>query len=219
MSYLILAGVVLLILITGFVKIILSIKPLIDDLNFVQEYRQKFIQFTTPYLQRLQTPLSQQALDSRLYHWLVSNMDKTQGLLGHFGVAHYTAPFGRFQAANYPYIINTVRQVRTEEAERNDILMCEDMMVRYIGAMNRTIDTDKNKIKNPFSWLQQGIQFYLGFPIRLLNWFGIISDNSFDAIVSSKLFKVLAGIGGLAGFLASVVSILQGWPFLKELIK
>jgi hypothetical protein len=47
---------------------------------------------------------------------------------------------------------------------------------------------------------------------------GEISETSFDNIVSSKLFKALAGIGGLVAFISSLVTILQGWPAVKELI-
>lgn len=146
-------------------------------------------------------------------------MDKTQGLLGHYGKRHYIGPFGSIQIPNYDYIINTVHQIRTGQAEQNDLLMCDAMMVRYTGAMSRTVDSEEKELKIPSTGHNREIQFYLGLPIRLLNWFGIISDTSFDKIVSSKLLKVLAGIGGLAGFLSSIVSILQGWPAIKELFK
>ena len=59
----------------------------------------------------------------------------------------------------------------------------------------------------------------MGFPVRLLNWLGIISDTSIDKIISSKFFQVLAGIGGLVGFRASLVTILQGWPAIRDLLK
>ena len=145
-------------------------------------------------------------------------MDKTQRLLGIYGRGLYTAPFGRFQINNYEYILNTVNQMRTGDADSQDLSMCDNMMVRYLGDMSRLIDEEEKRRKNPITWLQLGIQFYISFPIRLLNWFGIISDTSLDKIVSSKFFQVLAGIGGLVGFLASLVTILQGWPAIKDLL-
>lgn len=157
--------------------------------------------------------------NAQLYHWLVSNMDKTQRLLGDYGLGLYTAPFHRFQINNYQYILNTINQMRTGDADTNDLSMCENMMVRYLGDMGRLIEEEEKDLKNPIAWLQQGIQFYIGFPIRLLNWFGIISGTSFERIVSSKLFQVLAGIGGLVGFLASIVTILEGWSAVKSLLK
>lgn len=209
------------ILITGLIKIRRSINALIRNHNFVHEFRQKFIHLITPYLQRRQFSAfeqSQQQLDGQLYHWLVAHMDKTQRLLGFYGRAHYTALLGRFQVANYEYIINTINQIATGDAEPVDLSMCDNMMVRYIGAMNRIIEDEERSIKNPIIWLQHGIQFYIGLPILLLNWFGIISEASFEKIVSSKFFQVLAGIAGLAGFLASLVTILQGWQAIKDLL-
>ena len=55
--------------------------------------------------------------------------------------------------------------------------MCENMMVRYLGDMGRLIEEEEKDIKNPIAWLRQGIQFYIGFPIRLLNWSGIIGRD------------------------------------------
>lgn len=191
------------ILITGLIKARRSINALIHKHNFVHAFREKFIQFSNPYVQQQQRLLGmEQAVqpDAQLYHWLVSNMDKTQRLLGVYGLGLYTAPFGRFQIDNYQYILNTINQMRTGDAHTNDLSMCENMMVRYLGDMGRLIEEEEKDIKNPITWLQQGIQFYIGFPIRLLNWFGIISETSFENIVSSKLFKVLAGIGGFGDF-------------------
>lgn len=222
MEYFILISAIVVVLITGLIKIRRSANALIRNHNFINEFRKKFIDFSTPYLQYDRFSSFQQppSLDWQVYHWLVSHMDKTQGLLGIYGIlAQYTSPYRTFQASNYPVIINTIPQIRTGEANRDDLLMCDDMMVRYVGAMNRIIDEQEKRVKNPAMWLQQGVQFYIGLPIRLLNWFGVISDTSFDKIVSSKFFQVLAGLGGLAGFIASVVTILQGWSAIKDLIK
>ena len=221
MQYFLFIGGIVVILVTGLIKIRRSINALIHKYNFVQAFRDKFIQFANPYVQQQQHSYGMEHAvqpDGQLYHWLVSNMDKTQRLLGVYGLGLYTAPFHRFQIDNYQYILNTINQMRTGDAHSNDLSMCENMMVRYLGDMGRLIEEKEKDIKNPIAWLQQGIQFYIGFPIRLLNWFGIISETSFDNIVSSKLFKALAGIGGLVAFISSLVTILQGWPAVKELI-
>ena len=181
------------------------------------EYRHKFIQFTTPYLEQPPQAFVQNPLDWQLYHWLVSHMDRAQDLLGTYGVAHYRAAFDRFHVPNYPYILNTVPQIRMGQAERVDLLMCDDMMVRYIGAMGRVIDQEEKRCGKPFVWLQLGLQFYIGLPVRLLYWFGIISGPSFSRITSSQFFKVISGIGGLAAFLAALIQIMQAWPFVLSL--
>ena len=221
MQYFYFIGGIVIILITGLIKIRRSTNALIHKHNFVHGFRAKFIQLSNPYVQQQQRVFTMEQpadLDAQLYHWLVSNMDKTQRLLGIYGRGLYTAPFGRFQINNYEYILNTVNQMRTGDADSQDLSMCDNMMVRYLGDMSRLIDEEEKRRKNPITWLQLGIQFYISFPIRLLNWFGIISDTSLDKIVSSKFFQVLAGIGGLVGFLASLVTILQGWPAIKDLL-
>jgi hypothetical protein len=219
LQYFILVGALLLVLLTGLSLIILSVRTLVKNHNFVHDFRETFGPFASSYLQQASSSIfspqvSQPQLDGQQYHWLVSQMDKTQRLLGTFGIAYYTGPFNRVQIPNYYYIINTIPQIRSGHADRADILTCDDMMVRYLGSMTRSIEEEKSKAKNPFIWLQQGIQFYIAFPVRLLNWFGIISDSSLSKITSSQLFKVLSGIGGLAAFLASIIQIFQAWPFV-----
>lgn len=112
--------------------------------------------------------------DAQLYHWLVSNMDKTQRLLGIYGRGLYTSPLHRFQIPNYEYILNTVKQMRTGDADTQDLSMCDNIMLRYLGDMGRLIEEGQKDIKNSIAWLQQRIQFFIGLPIRLLSWFGII---------------------------------------------
>jgi hypothetical protein len=223
LEYIILVGAIILVLVTGLIKVRRATNTLILDHNFVNDFRTKFLEFTSPLLEQQQqftfSSRSPVSLDAQLYHWLVSHMDKTQRLLGLFGIAHYSGPFNRIQVPNYHYIINTIPQIRMGEAQHMDLLTCDDMMVRYLGSMSRSIEEEEKRLKNPLTWLQEGIQFYIGFPIRVLKWFGIISDTSFEKIVSSRAFQVLAGIGGLVGFIASIVTILQGWPTLKDLLK
>ncbi len=211
MEYILLVGATILVLITGFAKVRKGINSRVADFNIVSEFHGKFIQLVEGY--------QNGSFNEQLYHWLVTYMDKIQVMLGTYGIAHYIAQFNRIQVPNYPYIMNTIPQIRSGHVDKNDLMTCDDMMVRYLGGLKRQIDEDEKQLKKPFVWLQLGIQFYIGLPVRMLYWFGIISNSSFSRITSSQLFKILAGLGALIGFLASIVTILQGWPSLKDLLK
>lgn len=69
-------------------------------------------------------------LDEQLYNWLVSYMDKVQVMLGSYGIAYYTGPYNRVQAPNYPYILNTIPQVRMCVVNASDLMVCDDMLIR-----------------------------------------------------------------------------------------
>jgi len=209
LEYLFLVVTLIVVLGTGFFKARTSVNSLVDDYNLVNEFHGKFIQMVKDH--------QQGQLNGQVYNWLVSYMDKVQVMLGSYGLAYYTGPYNRVQVPNYPYILNTIPHVRMRVVNDHDLMVCDDMLVRYLGGLKRIIEDEEKLLKKPTAWLQLGIRYYIGLPVRLLYWFGIISSSSFDKITSSPIFKIVSGIGALAGFLAALIQILQAWPFILGL--
>lgn len=209
MQYLPVVGVLVVVLATGFLKIRAKVNSLTADFDLVNEFHQKFLELASLYRQKI--------FNERIYHWLVSRMDKIQSMLGTFGKAYFISAYNRFEDPNYHYIINTIPDIRTGRTANPELLTCDDMLVRYLGSLSRRIEAERVQLKKPFVLLQLGLQFYLGMPVRLLYWFGIISDSSFNKITASKVFIVLSGIGGLVAFISALIQILQAWPFVQSL--
>jgi hypothetical protein len=86
-------------------------------------------------------------LNGQVYNWLVSYMDKVQVMLGSYGIAYYTGPYNRVQVPNYPYILNTIPQVRMRLVNDHDLMVCDDMLVRYMGGLKRKIEDDEKLLK------------------------------------------------------------------------
>jgi len=211
MIELIAAGLIVGMLVTGFVRLKKDQKDLSNNIVRVNEFRNKFIQLANKYFQ-------DRSINNKLYHWLTSNSFEIQTELGMFGVADYISPFGKFRAKNYQYILNTLPQIRTGEVHEADVLYCDDMMVRYTGYMQMLEKERTKQLRNPFIWFQYGVRFYISLPLQLFTWFGIISDTFLTAVTLSPVFKVISGIVSLVSLLGTIITISLGWEGFKSLL-
>lgn len=212
MIWWVIAGLVV-IFISGLVITIRGIKSLVKEHQFIFDYREKFIELANLYHQR-------KSLNPELYNWLIAKSIKAQSTLGLFGKIHYMGSYYRpVNIPNYEVISNTLPQVRTGAVREDDLLLCDDLMMRYIGRQEDLIEQAQKNLKNPFIWFQLGVQFYLAFPLHLLNWFGIISTRSVNHALSNRFFKFVSGIVGLVTFISGLVTIFVGWDKSVELIK
>lgn len=203
----------IIIFISGLVITIRGIKSLVKEHDFIFEYRNKFVELANLYHQR--SPINQE-----LYRWLISKSIKAQNTLGLFGKIHYMGSYYRpINIPNYEVISNTLPQVRTGAVREDDLMLCDDLMMRYIGRQEDLIEQAQKNLKNPFIWFQLGVQFYLAFPLHLLNWFGIISARWVNSALSNWLFKFVSGIIGLVTFISGLVTIIVGWDKSLELFK
>ena len=212
MIWWVISGLII-ILISGLIITIRGIKSLLKEHEFIFKYRDKFVDLANSYDQR-------QAIDPELYRWLMSRSIKAQNTLGHLGTVHYMGSYYRpLSIPKYEVISNTIPQIRKRSAHKDDLLLCEDLMIRFIGRQEDLIEQAYKNLKNPLIWFQLAVQFYLAFPLHLLNWFGIISAKSVNYALSNWFFKFVSGIVGLVTFISGSVTIIVGWDKSLKLIK
>lgn len=212
----------LFILVVGLITIIRRYKNFIDRHNFAADYRGKLIQLANKYFKNYDSWNRQGDLDGDLYMWLTKNVNKIQDDLGGLGTMHYVAPFQIYQIRNYQIIINTLPKFRTGQIENFDIHSSDDCLLRYIGVLEKVLESIKKKLKNPIAWFKEGFQEIISLPIYILNWFGILSDTAVSKVTTNVTFKILAGIAGLVTFLSGIVTIIQGKDqtisFIRQLL-
>lgn len=190
----------------------------IERLNFLSEYRDNFI--------RVANSISFTAgfgthghIDHDLYHWLTMNASKAQREVGVFGVGEFVAPFQIYKIRNYQFIVNTLPKLRQGLIHHQEITAVDDILVRCIGYYAEIEQRLQRNYKNPVKWFQYGVRFVISVPIRLLEWFGIINDATFDSITANAAFKVLSGIIALISFFSSIVTIFTGWEPFKAIVR
>jgi hypothetical protein len=211
------------ILVVGLITLIRRYRKFVADHNFAVEYREKFMALTKKYFSTYDNWARQGELDSDLYMWLTKNVNRIQGDLGRLGTMHYIAAFKEYEVANYQIIINTIPKFRIGRIQEFDVSSADDCMLRYIGVMEKASDSIEKKLRNPIIWFREGFQQILSLPLYILNWFGILGENTVSKVTTNNIFKIFAGIGGFVAFVSGMVTIIQGKEqtitFIKNLFR
>jgi hypothetical protein len=207
------------ILVVGFLQVFNNQKRLVKKLNFSDEYRNKFAEFSNKYFKDYDRWSQSGEFDGELYVWLTMNVNKMQEYLGTFGVVEYLAPFQTYKVSNYQVVINTLPLFRDGKVKSFDVNSVDDCLLRYIGFLDNIQNENFKNIKNPVIWFREGIREILSIPIFLLSWFGIISNRAVDSIKNSLLFKLVAGLISLVTFISGLVTIIVGKDLTLEFIQ
>jgi len=193
----------------GVIRLVARHGRLAEQSALAYEYLSKFNTFANSYTS---------SFYAQLYFWLVSKSDKIQSQMGFCGIADYRPPFANYIMRNYQILVNTLPQMRTRKAMADNVAMCEDALIRYIGLIDDSLAYSASRLKNPLVWLQEGARLILAIPIITLQWVGLISPTKVDAVTLNPLFRVFSGIVLLLGLVASLLTIILGWEKLIELL-
>lgn len=208
-------GIILMVLIIGFIKILMKLSSKGKEIDFTADFRNKFVQFTNQYL----NPEEKEKFNYEQYYWLTKNVNRIQSNIGFTGMMDYIAPFRTHVFQNYQIILNTLPKFRDGSVEPFEINSVDDALIRYIGDLEESHEYYRKKIWNPLIWFQEGIIEILGIPLLLLNSFGILSQKSMHQIKQNLIFRIITGIIGLITFLAAIVTIIQGKEQTIEFIQ
>ena len=163
----------------GFVYMVRRMNALYTRVNFIHEFRNKFID-----LGNLGSVGSKyydhSRVDYNLHHWLTLNAVKAQREIGGFGIGVFMAPFQLYKINHYEFITQTVGKFTEGLLHTQEIAIVDNILTRWLGAQNDAIEEIEKDIKNPLKWFQYGVRLILSLPIRILNWFGIISESNLD---------------------------------------
>lgn len=206
---------ILTIFIIGFVQVYNRHSRVIKKIEFVDEYRNKFLDFASKYFK---THSRSGYFDGELYVWLTKNVSKIQNFVGSFGIISYKPAFQYHVISNYPIIINTVPKFREGQVESFDVISVDDCLLRYIGYLEEYQNDTQRNLRNPIIWFREGFRELLSIPIFILNWFGIISNRTLNSIKDSLIYKVFSGIIALITLISGIVTIAVGHEQTLKLI-
>jgi hypothetical protein len=117
------------VLVIGFVHLYRIAKTIRVQVDFLNEYRSKFVEMANKFINSgyLRT------VDHELYHWLTSNVITAQTVVGRFGVVDYVAPFQTYKATNYQYLVNTLPKFRERFLDQSELTNFDDVLVKSLG--------------------------------------------------------------------------------------
>jgi hypothetical protein len=88
-----------------------------------------------------------------------------------------------------------------------------------ISKYEETISNIKREMKNPIQLLQEGVQYFVTFPITLLYWTDFIKYGTFMKISDNIIVKFVNFIIIIIGLFSSIVTIVAGWDTVMEIYK
>ncbi len=204
-------SIVVVLLITGFIRLFREVIHLAEKTTFANEFRDKFIVY-----------MKSQGKDYQTYAWLIQKSPKIQSEMGGFGyLASFRPPYANYMINNYPIIVNILPEIRKEVEEDSYLrnvralneygALIQESLLRYLGSLSDMHNAAKKRLKNPAIWLTEGVSWVLLFPISVLNWVGIIGETLVKKIASNPLFKIIAGLLTILSALSTLMTVVVGW--------
>lgn len=202
---------ILTVFIIGFVQVYNRHSRVVKKIDFADEYRYKFVEFSNKYFESYDRWSRSGNFDGEKYVWLTMNVSRIQNNLGTFGIMDYIAPFQTYKVSNYQIVINTIPKFRDGSIQDFDVNSVDDSLLRYIGYLNEYQKDTLRNLKNPFIWFREGFREILSIPIFILSWFGIISNRTLNSIKDSLIYKVVSGLFALVTLISGIVTIIVGY--------
>jgi|CXWL01.1.fsa_nt_gi hypothetical protein len=213
-------------IIAGITLLIIGLVQILRDIKFIQ----KKMEFAHEFHTKLGEYLKSQGKGFQTYSWLIQKSPKLQREMGFHGIlASYSPPFSNYTINNYPIILNFIPEIRKEFDDVSPIgdrrflreyaAALNESILRYVGDLSEDLEIAQKKIRNPVTWLTEGVSWILLLPFSILNSIGLMSETIINGIANNPLFKIVAGIVTLLGFLSTVMTIVIGWNSFLQFLK
>ena len=220
MSRLYIIGIIILLILIGMVATAYTIYSLTNRRDYTARYRDDLL--------KLYDHISKTGkMDDELYYKLMQDVNKIQLELGKDGIASvYQDRLAGIQINNYPLFLNLFNDLRSEMmdyslfAERIYLAIgsCDEALVKHLGNLNEAIQLAKKRFFNPFYCFSKGINCIISFPIKILEWAGIINGAASGRVLNSRVYDVFSKIVVLLGLIASIMTIILGWDQVVNII-
>lgn len=181
------------------------------------------IRFATDFLDKyhilMNSYFSSHNIDAEAYHWLTLHSARMQLLMGPFGIVDYRPPYANYILRNYQMVLNALPEIRTGLIFETDITNLDDMIIRFIGWERDRANSFRNRLFNPFAWLQEGMRFIILLPLQVMEWIGIAKEGTINRADNSRSIGILAGIFSLLGIIGTIVGLTVDWEQFIKIIK
>jgi len=215
MDRLVILGVAVILAVVGLLRIGKGHKRLAERIDFANEFLGKLAEYC-----------ESRGKDYSAYTWLIDRSNRMQLQMGSEGIyAWYTPAFQNYQIRNYPIILNELPALRKEfedewgtDLARDHVNTLSETMVRHIGILKDTQKEDEVLLRNPLLWLREGVRAVVALPLSVMAWFGVMSEGSLARLTATPVFRALAALACLLGFVSVVMNILLGWEKFVDLL-
>lgn len=214
MERLIVVGIILMLIVIGFISKLLQLKVYKERIDFCIDYKEKFTDLINAYT-------CSHHLDNALYSELTEKAARMQRELGPDGLIDMIDNLKGIKVRDYQALVNFLPELRNFIFWQDNSIMqqrfmssaytCDDMFTRHIGQLNHLWEQERKYLFNPFSCFASGIRWILWLPSNILIWCGFISEDMGTKLQFNWAIKVLTFVITIIGLLSSVITIVIGW--------
>lgn len=177
--------------------------------------------FAIECIQKLRTYIDSRGDNYESYNWLIHRSNKLQTQLGTAGIyATYRPPYANFQYSNYPVILNMLPELRSALIDpilANSQLIfqyanaLQDVLIRHLGNLHDLDEHNNKSVRNPITWLREGIRQIIALPLTLLYWCGALSQSTVSRLTTGRTFGIISAFAAVLSFISAVMGIMLGW--------
>ena len=194
-------AVFVLVVLIGLVKSILNLKSLAQDEELFNEYCSHFKNL-------INKPDSKDTAEDR--DWLIRHSYPMNDLLGPYGIA-YQQIRGKLSIP-----VNLVPELChdlggfsltpfMDEESCKAVITC---LGQFEGVLNERRKNLIGKLKNPISWLAEGVRSILSLPFIILESVGLIGRETYRRAIGSKVLDLISGAASIVTIICFVYEIL-----------
>lgn len=211
-GFLVLLGTVVL----GLARLFARYTQVKQKIGFASKYTNTFMQFAQA-----------DENDAHAYTWLVRNSVRMQEEMGLYGIVSYKPPGSFGYIANYLVIVNLLPEIMeyrqqsfgTLRSTYSDIVrLYWETLTRYIGVLEQQFEQSKKRLRNPFIWVQTGVQTIILVPLFILNWLGLLGRSPLAKAENLGVVKIISGLGALVHLVSALIAIVLGWDEFMRLV-
>lgn len=215
--------IVVMLVVLGHILRRIRIKKLQKRKEFTITYQNNFIDMVNRIF-------DSGVMDQALYNKCIHDVDKIQAELGQDGmISEFIDPLHGIKGRNYQLFVNIMPELRmmismrgnSVAVERGNQLvgLCDDALRKHVGNIDYLLDEINSKLFNPFSCFGEGIRWFVGLPIDIMLWCGLIGDGTNDTIKKNFFYKIISNLIVFIGLIGSIVTIVLGWDEMIQIMK
>ncbi len=180
-------------------------------------------EFIILYQDKLTEYYKTRARSDDQYSWLMKSSQKMQSISNKFGTRFQYQPIGAsYIHTNYQLFLNFVPELRDELLTSTGRLATEvynrlnDTLLKLNGQLEQLQKSPE--LSYSFANLYpRGIKRIIRAPIGLLKFFGIINQQRYDTLATSKSYDLVSRILALLSIVATIMSIFIDWSEFIQL--
>lgn len=177
------------------------------------------IEGVVTFQQNLLKYMNSRGQDWNAYSSMMGVADQLQRETGTIGLASYKPRGATYVYNQYPVVLNTLVQLRTDWADDffgprwagEDALGLQDVLIRYHGEISRSREQAVGELRSPGRWFVEGVKAVVIAPARALAAFGLLKTDTEVSLGKTLVVRIASFVVGLVALVSGLVTILGGW--------